>query len=327
MRATKTLRSVAALVGMGLATSMAMGQVLAAVTGGGSQFGDKVFLSSVLVQRGAQQHTHTWNDLVQTNMTEIAMPSGGLRTVLLYADPLDSDRDKTMVDQFVNTGIASLGSGPGSFVHGTEYIKLEFEGPVKNEPGPDVLVVAIGFSFTSGGQSSPTSYFISTDGLGAWLVGSGTVSEYRLPTVDSIPYYAINGGADEPNDLLGPTTPTGGLGNSTAIAQPVIQSLDLSDYGVAAGAIVTEFWMQDSSLHGNSLHPTMVVGLPPLSPIFAADIDNDGDVDGTDLSILLTTFAGCEGDAGYNPAADINGDDCVDSTDLSLLLMEFGSGL
>jgi len=59
------------------------------------------------------------------------------------------------------------------------------------------------------------------------------------------------------------------------------------------------------------------VGTPP--PLCPEDLDGDGDVDSTDLNLLLTEF-GCTSNCG----ADIDGDGDVDSTDLNLLLVAFG---
>jgi hypothetical protein len=55
------------------------------------------------------------------------------------------------------------------------------------------------------------------------------------------------------------------------------------------------------------------------------DLDDDGDVDLTDLSLMLTAFGVCDQDPDYNPLADIDGSGCVDLADLSLLLAVFGT--
>ncbi|MFN0135739.1 MAG: hypothetical protein ACKVS9_06430 [Phycisphaerae bacterium] len=60
--------------------------------------------------------------------------------------------------------------------------------------------------------------------------------------------------------------------------------------------------------------------LTPASRV-PGDIDGDGDVDLTDLAILLGQF-GCAADCD----ADINGDNIVDLTDLAMLLAKFGTG-
>lgn len=57
-----------------------------------------------------------------------------------------------------------------------------------------------------------------------------------------------------------------------------------------------------------------------LRPIIPADIDSNGAVDSTDLSLLLREF----GDAGPEVTADLNSDRRVDSDDLSILLTSFG---
>ncbi len=55
------------------------------------------------------------------------------------------------------------------------------------------------------------------------------------------------------------------------------------------------------------------------------DVDGDGDVDLTDLALLLAAYNTCAGDANFNPNADFNGDGCVDLADLSVLLAAYGS--
>lgn len=259
-----SLRGAGALfVGLGSLVASAAGQVVATNTFGGGSFGDKVGLAGVNVQRGGDFYGYTYEDMIGVTLSGINVPSATSRTVLLYADPLDSNRDQTMNDQFVNTGLYRPGDGPGDFSAGAEYFKLDFEHPVKNDTGPDLLVTSIAFDFSSGSQSHPTDYFVSFDGSNSSLVTS-SAPEFRLSGVDSIPYYSYQGGVTSPSDLAGPVSHTGGLGNSTATATPTIQSLDLANLGIAPGATVSSIWIQDSSLNGNGFYPTMVLGLPAI---------------------------------------------------------------
>ncbi len=55
-----------------------------------------------------------------------------------------------------------------------------------------------------------------------------------------------------------------------------------------------------------------------LSPDCRADLNNDGDVDSTDLSLVLTNF-------GIGDGGDVDGDGDTDSTDLSLVNASFGN--
>ncbi len=55
------------------------------------------------------------------------------------------------------------------------------------------------------------------------------------------------------------------------------------------------------------------------------DVDGDGDVDLTDLAIMLSAYGLCAGDSGFVPEADIDGDGCIDLVDLATLLSNYGT--
>ncbi len=54
------------------------------------------------------------------------------------------------------------------------------------------------------------------------------------------------------------------------------------------------------------------------------DVDGDGDVDISDLALLLGTFGLCSSDVGFNAAADFDQSRCVELGDLAVLLANFG---
>lgn len=54
------------------------------------------------------------------------------------------------------------------------------------------------------------------------------------------------------------------------------------------------------------------------------DVDGDGHVTLTDLSMLLISFGACSGDPAFNAAADFDRSGCVDLSDLATLLANFG---
>jgi len=53
------------------------------------------------------------------------------------------------------------------------------------------------------------------------------------------------------------------------------------------------------------------------------DVDGDGDVDLSDLTLMLRAFGTCSGDAYYDPNADFDGDNCITLNDVTVLLRNF----
>ncbi len=56
------------------------------------------------------------------------------------------------------------------------------------------------------------------------------------------------------------------------------------------------------------------------------DLDDDGDVDLSDLAILIVAYGTCEGEPFFSPEADVDGSGCVDVADLAILLTNYGVG-
>ena len=64
-----------------------------------------------------------------------------------------------------------------------------------------------------------------------------------------------------------------------------------------------------------------------ISKNIAGDVNGDGDVDQSDLGILLASYNRSPDDPFYDPRADINGDGGVNQQDLGILLAHYGESL
>lgn len=67
----------------------------------------------------------------------------------------------------------------------------------------------------------------------------------------------------------------------------------------------------------------IVIGTPAGGT--PGDVNGDGFVDLTDLSLLLSAFGECAGDPAYNADADFDGSGCIELGDLTILLGNFGT--
>jgi hypothetical protein len=65
---------------------------------------------------------------------------------------------------------------------------------------------------------------------------------------------------------------------------------------------------------------------PANSAPVPGDVDEDGDVDLSDLAALLSAYGACSEDPRYLPQADIDGNGCVELSDLAALLANYGVG-
>mgnify|MGYP003942009441 CR=1 FL=1 len=63
-----------------------------------------------------------------------------------------------------------------------------------------------------------------------------------------------------------------------------------------------------------------------IGTLYEGDVDNDGDIDGVDASLINLAFGSTPGDASWDPRADLNDDGLVGAEDMSLLAANFGLG-
>lgn len=190
----------------------------------------------------------------------------------------------------------------------------------------------------------------STTGSGSAVLTSGS-STTRL--FNSIVYSNTGTGGSTVNQLAGTTTlvtyscvQNGFTGVGNIGASPSFVDEAAGDLRLAAGSPCIDAARNDDSGAGNALDfasnarfvddpgtTDTGVGTPPIGDMGAyefqvgsdcpADLDHDGTVGLSDLSILLSNFGCTPGPASCS--GDIDGDGDVELSDLSALLADFGS--
>lgn len=241
---------------------MARGQIWFANLSG-TVNSDRLDLETVGVFRDGPSYAYQFNELIPGTVTAVNIP-GDTRTVVLSADgyPPAGAPSGLLRDSGLNTGLLTPGLGDGDFQDGDEFVEYTFSQPVVNGPGSDLVLAFITFDFETFG-SDPGPY---------WLMPGGGVptqidraADLNLGSVPSIPYFAyVDGGPTDPGDFLSTNVQqTGSLGTSGALARPSLQSVDLSELGVLPGESIVSLriWDDDFS-NGNSIHPTLIAGLP-----------------------------------------------------------------
>lgn len=276
----------------------------------GGVLGDRVSLTQIGVQRGAETHVYTYDDLLIPALDAISLQIGSSRVVMLYADPLDGFFDLALSDRYVNTGLFDIGQGVGAFATGAEYIQLGFGTPVINDEGPDLVLAYISFVFIPSQR-----FFLSVDGSTAWPVDKAP--EFMGGQIDNIPYYSFTEDIDEPLDLLNNVSNhVGNLGNPpSAIPMPMFMSLDLSDFGVAPGGSISTLYLQDKASDNRDIRLTFVAGLPSTT---MQDSDGDGVGDLTD--VCPQNAPNLDVDCDGRPKLDMNNDCQVDGSDLQAIV-------
>lgn len=186
------------------------------------------------------------------------------------------------------TGFSVIDDGYTNAAAGTR-IELTFaDGALRNGVGPDLVLLDADLDLNV--------YFvtISYDNFSQLHV----ISNFVDTGVDRT-YYSGAGGEPRSYDIYAAT-------------------IDLSLFDVPAGEAVQRVRIFTEGPSGDPLALAVLLSTCP------ADIDGNGEIELSDLTLLLAAFGSAPGEAAWNPHADLNADGSIGLADLADLLANFG---
>ena len=158
--------------------------------------------------------------------------------------------------------------------------------------------------FSTGGRTYMTQTYVS-----ASAQATGYVS-VETPSDGEAEYYIITA-----YETTNASTRAGGWDAAPKIAQKLAPGNNLN-ISVGKDNLFAVLAVAHGTAVAESFSFTAASGKP-------GDVNNDGKVDATDLSMLISDF-GKTGAAITHEGSDVNGDNKVDATDLSMLIANFG---
>lgn len=232
-------------------------------------------LLSVQVQRGGKRHQYQVEELIGSHVTHFhAQESHGY---LIGSGQLPEDHASLAADRSIRSGIINIGGSrqplrenPDLVVneeadqYGTPGMAIEFDRPVTNGPGADVVFFELQmFSNPLEGDAFHVSPLEFREGL-----HSHTVTSYDLtlesPEALQVQTLLLQKFERLPRSLSQlqkfPSTPVIQAVKFHAVAV----GIDLSDLGYEAGAQVDGLFFQDALNDDDIVDPTFIAGLPQV---------------------------------------------------------------
>ncbi|QDV70483.1 FecR protein [Rosistilla carotiformis] len=234
-------------------------------------------LTSVTVQRGQQIETIPVDQLIPSRLTWFhALPNHGY----LAGEPvLPGERASFASDRFLHTGVINIGGNkepltsdpimtidPQEDDFGTPGMAIQFDRPVRNGPGPDVVLFELQLLMNPlEGDAFHVSPLKFEQGLHSHTISSFdlTMESPESLVLDKIHLFKFKQVPRSLEQLE--TFPCTSLFQGFK-TQAIAVGIDLSDLGYPLGATVEGLFFQDDLADEYYLDPVFIAGLPEKIP-------------------------------------------------------------
>lgn len=233
-------------------------------------------LTSVTVQRGGTPITVLVDDLIPAEVTSF---SGLPGLAFLAGGKVAPDSLKaTSYDQCLNTGVINPGgsvepltsspitesSNPDNLPL-TPGMAIQFESPVVNGPGPDIVLFDVQtYTNPSDGDAFHVSPLEFRDGLKSLTVRVFDLTMVSAAALELDEFY-VHIYSEQVNSVAMLETAQRDARKSSAKFRGLAVGIDLSDLGYAPGESVVGLFIQDAMDDKNAIDPVFIGGLPSVS--------------------------------------------------------------
>ncbi|WP_437222232.1 FecR domain-containing protein [Planctomicrobium sp. SH661] len=233
-------------------------------------------LTSVTVQRGGQTRTYAVEELIGIEVVHMASHSNCNSAASDQPIP-ENVADLLEADAALNTGLLNFNRDPDlpanvpfryEDFHARPGLAIRFRTPVRNGPGPDVVLFEVqSVVYPPEGDHFYVSPIQSGDGLHSHYVKSFDVNMSSADAREVAPFQVtvVTPAVKSLGDFARGHSLRGG--NVTLSFYALAVGIDLSDLGFEPGAYAEGLFFEDDGMDTSIVDPVFIAGLPETGPL------------------------------------------------------------